>query len=46
MKQAVDEIRRNGQYTFWRTEERKKGYVSKYFKQRASATKEQHQETK
>lgn len=30
MKIAVDEIRRNGVYKFWRTPERKKGYVSKY----------------
>ncbi len=32
LKIAVDEIRRNGQYKFWRTPERKKGYVSKYRK--------------
>lgn len=30
MKQAVDEIRHHGQYLFWRNENRKKGYVSKY----------------
>ena len=34
MKQAVDEIRRNGKYVFWRTPEREKGYVSKYYRQR------------
>jgi len=34
MKQAVDEIRRNGKYAFWRTPEREKGYVSKYYRQR------------
>jgi len=32
MKQAVDEIRTNGQYVFWRDEDRKKGYVSAYKK--------------
>jgi hypothetical protein len=48
MKQAVDEIRRNGKYAFWRTPEREKGYVSKYYKQRPSATKAkpQPQQTK
>ena len=30
VKQAVDEIRHHGQYVFWRNEERKKGYVSRY----------------
>lgn len=34
MKQAVDEIRSTGQYVFWRDEDRKKGYVSAYFKRR------------
>ena len=32
MKQAVDEIRRHGQYVFWRNEARKKGYVSRYYR--------------
>lgn len=32
MKEAVDEIRRCGQYAFWKNEERKKGYVSNYNK--------------
>jgi hypothetical protein len=32
MKEAVDEIRRCGQYVFWRNEKRRKGYTSKYIK--------------
>jgi hypothetical protein len=32
MKQAVDEIRQCGQYVFYRNEERKKGYISRYKK--------------
>jgi hypothetical protein len=36
MKEAVDEIRRHGQYVFWRNEDRKKGYVSKYNRKRNS----------
>lgn len=35
VKEAVDEIRRHGQYVFWRTEERKKGYVSRFLQLRA-----------
>lgn len=46
MKQAVDEIRRHGKYVFWRTPEREKGYVSKYYKQRPSITKTQVEQTK
>jgi hypothetical protein len=46
MKQAVDEIRRHGKYAFWRTPEREKGYVSKYYKQRPSVTKTQPAQTK
>lgn len=49
MKQAVDEIRRNGQYAFWRTEARKKGYTSRYYRQRAvtpSAQSQPAQQTK
>lgn len=34
LKQAVDEIRRNGQYAFYRNEERKKGYVSRYLQKK------------
>ena len=34
MKQAVDEIRKTGQYLFWRDEDRKKGYMSAYHKRR------------
>ncbi len=32
MKIAVDEIRRCGQYIFWRDDQKRKGYVSKYGK--------------
>jgi hypothetical protein len=32
MKEAVDEIRRVGQYVFWRDELRRKGYISRYNK--------------
>ncbi len=34
MKLAVDEIRRNGKYAFWRTPEREKGYVSKFYQKK------------
>jgi hypothetical protein len=34
MKQAMDEIRKTGQYVFWRDEDRKKGYLSAYFKKK------------
>jgi hypothetical protein len=34
MKQAMDEIRKTGQYVFWRDEERRKGYLSAYFKKK------------
>lgn len=33
LKQAVDEIRRTGQYIFYRNDERKKGYISSYYHQ-------------
>jgi hypothetical protein len=33
MKEAVDEIRRCGQYVFWRDEQRHKGYISRFIKQ-------------
>ena len=39
MKQAVDEIRATGQYVFWRDEDRKKGYVSSYFKKKNQSKK-------
>jgi hypothetical protein len=45
MKIAVDEIRRNGQYKFWRTPERKKGYVSKY-NNKSRQSKKENPETK
>jgi len=32
MKEAVDEIRRVGQYVFWKNDARRKGYISKYNK--------------
>jgi len=32
LKEVVDEVRRCGQYVFWRNEERKVGYVSRYIK--------------
>jgi len=35
MKAAVDEIRTTGQYVFWRDEDRKKGYVSRYRRKRS-----------
>ena len=34
MKWAVDEIRECGQYVFWRNKDRKKGYVSAYFRRK------------
>lgn len=34
MKLAMDEIRSTGQYVFWRDEDRKKGYVSAYFRKK------------
>ncbi len=34
LKEALDEIRQHGQYVFWRNNDRLKGYVSKYHKQR------------
>lgn len=37
MKRCVDEVRRHGQFKFWRTPERKKGYVSQYFKRKNNA---------
>jgi hypothetical protein len=38
MKQAVDEIRQCGQYTFWRNPDRKKGYASLYFRHVSNRT--------
>ena len=34
LKQALDEVRACGQYVFWRDEDRLKGYVSQYHKNR------------
>ncbi len=39
MKAAVDEIRATGQYAFWRDDDRKKGYVSYYFKRKNKSKK-------
>lgn len=36
MKMAVDEIRRHGQYVFWKNAQRHKGYISKYHKKQAA----------
>ena len=44
MKMAVDEIRATGQYKFWRDEDRKKGYVSAYFKKKNQAAKKNKSE--
>lgn len=41
MKEAVDEIRRTGQYVFWRNEERKKGYASRFLQQKAAKAKKE-----
>ncbi len=38
LKQAVDEVRRHGQYKFWRDNNRKKGYISQYFKSHGRKT--------
>lgn len=37
MKEAVDEIRRCGQYVFWRDDQKYKGYISKYYKTKNKA---------
>jgi hypothetical protein len=42
MKESVDEIRRVGQYAFWKDDQRYKGYVSQFYKRqsaRAAASK-------
>ncbi len=39
LKQVVDEVRRCGQYVFWRNEERKVGYVSIYMKNKVAKSK-------
>ena len=46
MKEAVDEIRRHGQYVFWRNEARKKGYVSRYVQAQNSRTRNDEKKTK
>ena len=32
MKEVIDEIRRCGHYVFWKDEQKRKGYVSRYHK--------------
>jgi hypothetical protein len=32
MKEVIDEIRRCGKYVFWKDEQKRKGYVSRYYK--------------
>ena len=44
MKMAVDEIRNTGQYVFWRDEDRKKGYVSLYFRKKYRSNKAEKSE--
>lgn len=39
LKQAVDEVRRCGQYAFWHNEARKRGYVSIYVKMKSEKRK-------
>ncbi|WP_320052274.1 hypothetical protein [uncultured Acetobacteroides sp.] len=39
LKEAMDEVRRCGQYAFWRNEERKRGYVSQYMKVKVAKSK-------
>ncbi len=34
LKESIDEIRRVGQYVFWRDDNRRKGYISKYAKRK------------
>jgi hypothetical protein len=41
MKEAVDEIRLNGKYVFWRNEERKKRYVSRYLQYHITRTRKE-----
>jgi len=40
LKQAMDEIRRVGQYIFWRNDERQRGYTSKYIRKHSKSKKE------
>ena len=46
MKVAMDEIRRCGQYVFWRNKERRKGYISQYLKKKNKRAKEKTEKTK
>lgn len=45
MKAAVDEIRAVGQYAFWRDEDRRRGYVSRYFRKKNQNKKKTSLET-
>jgi len=40
LKQAMDEIRRVGQYIFWRNDELQRGYTSKYIRKHSKSKKE------
>jgi len=44
LKEAMDEVRRCGQYAFWRNEERKRGYVSMYMKVKVNKSREKASE--
>jgi hypothetical protein len=45
LKEAVDEIRRNGQYVFYRDPSKMKGYVSRYLKQQNHRVRTNKKET-
>ncbi|MFH2025804.1 MAG: hypothetical protein ABIK30_08265 [bacterium] len=45
VKQALDEIRNCGQYVFWRSDARLKGYVSQYYKNRRKKNSSSSDET-
>ena len=46
LKQAVDEIHRHGQYKFWRNDERRKGYSSRYMRIHRTTKSTDAEETK
>lgn len=46
MKEAVDEIRRCGQYAFWKDKERYKGYISQFIKRKDKASKRKKKTSK
>jgi hypothetical protein len=45
MKEAVDEIRRCGQYVFWKDEQRYKGYISHFIKRKDQAAAKKKKKT-